>query len=191
MVEQVTFQTIFQFLQTVALIVGVYYYIMTIRVNQRNQELTLNAQRQSDESRQLQFLLFLTSSANVDFSKIQLELINMNWVDYDDFEKRYGSDNNPDNYAKRVTVWMAFESVGLALKRGLIDRDMVCGFLNVAPVLLWAKFGDVIHEIKRRYNQPLMYSNFEYLAEECAKYISEQGHDPSVPETFYSYVPEE
>jgi hypothetical protein len=31
MVEQVTFQTIFQFLQTVGILVGVFYYIMTIR----------------------------------------------------------------------------------------------------------------------------------------------------------------
>ena len=43
MVEQITFQTLFQFLQTVGILVGVFYYIMTIRANQRNQELTLKA----------------------------------------------------------------------------------------------------------------------------------------------------
>ncbi len=36
MVEPVTFQILFQFLQTVGVLVGVFYYIMTIRTNQRN-----------------------------------------------------------------------------------------------------------------------------------------------------------
>ena len=53
MVEPVTFQTIFQFLQTVGILVGVYYYITTIRVNQRNQELARNAQEHATETRQL------------------------------------------------------------------------------------------------------------------------------------------
>ena len=28
----------------------------------------------------------------------------MEWKDYDDFEKKYGSDYNLDNYAKRMSV---------------------------------------------------------------------------------------
>jgi len=36
-----TYQTVFQFLQTVGILVGVFYYVMTIRANQRNQQLQL------------------------------------------------------------------------------------------------------------------------------------------------------
>jgi hypothetical protein len=57
MVEQVTFQTLFQFLQTVGILVGVFYYIMTIKANQRNQELTLKAQEQALETRQTQIFM--------------------------------------------------------------------------------------------------------------------------------------
>ena len=45
MVEQVTFQTIFQFLQTLGILVGVFYYVMTLRYNRRNQELQLETRQ--------------------------------------------------------------------------------------------------------------------------------------------------
>ena len=58
MVEQVTFQTIFQFLQTVGILVGVFYYVLTIRANQRNQELARKAQEQALETRQTQLFMY-------------------------------------------------------------------------------------------------------------------------------------
>ena len=53
MVEQVTFQILFQFLQTVGILVGVFYYIMTIRTNQRNQEISLKNQQLTLQSQEL------------------------------------------------------------------------------------------------------------------------------------------
>ena len=45
MAEQITFQIIFQFLQTVGILIGVFYYIMTIRTNQRNQKMQLETRQ--------------------------------------------------------------------------------------------------------------------------------------------------
>jgi hypothetical protein len=59
MVEQLTFQTVFQFLQTVGILVGVFYYIMTIRANQRNQELSIKSQESTLETRQTNILMNL------------------------------------------------------------------------------------------------------------------------------------
>jgi hypothetical protein len=45
MVEQVTFQTIFQFLQTVGILTAVYYYIMTLRNAERARQREMIFQR--------------------------------------------------------------------------------------------------------------------------------------------------
>jgi hypothetical protein len=45
MVEQVAFQTVFQFLQTVGILVGVFYYIMTLRNTRKNQQLQLETRQ--------------------------------------------------------------------------------------------------------------------------------------------------
>ena len=87
MVEQITFQTIFQFLQTVGILVGVYYYITTIRVNQRNQELQL-------ESRSLQlFMQLYQQMSSPDAIQTFNEIVNYEWDDFDDFSQKYGLKN--------------------------------------------------------------------------------------------------
>ncbi len=120
-----------------------------------------------------------------------IELINMEWTDYDDFERKYGSDNNSDNYAKRTTIFSSLNAIGLALKRGLVAREIIFEQQGEGILTIWAKFGEVIKEIRRRYNQPVILSNLEYLAEECVKYMQEKGIDTTVPDTFYRYVPDQ
>jgi len=181
---EITVQIVLSALQTTGLLVGIFYYIMTLRNAQKSQRL-------AEESRQLQYLLQFSNMATLEGSKMYIELLNMEWTDYDDFERKYGSDNNPDNYAKRNTIFISFNAIGLALKRGLVDREIVFEQYSEAILTLWAKFADVIKEIRRRYNQPEILSNLEYLAEECVKYMQEKGIDTTVPDTFYRYIPDQ
>ena len=44
------------------------------------------------------------------------ELLNMEWSDYDDFEKKYGSDVNLDNFAKRQSTFYLFDTLGNMLR---------------------------------------------------------------------------
>jgi len=164
-------------------IAGFSYYVLTVRANQKNQ-------RQAEQNRQLQTLNQMLRMGNEEGSKRLIELLNIKWDDYYDFEKKYGSDFNPDNYAKRTVSWNGYNYIGYAVKKGLIERDMVFDMFHITP-LCWVKFGDVIKEIRKRYNQPLALQYFEYLAEECVKYMQEKGIDTTVPDTFFSYVPDQ
>ena len=105
MVEQVTFQTLFQFLQTLGILVGVFYYIMTIRANQRNQELTLRAQEHASETRHAQLYMTLFDTINNhDIWRLINEIREYSFTDFDDFMERYGPVKNPDAYAKITKV---------------------------------------------------------------------------------------
>lgn len=77
------------------------------------------------------------------------------------------------------------------LKFDLIERKGTYELIHALPIVMWEKFGEVIKEIRRRYNQPLACIYFEYLAEECVRYMHERGLDTTVPDTFFRYVPEE
>jgi hypothetical protein len=117
MAEQITFQTIFQFLQTVGILVGVYYYIMTIRTNQRNQEialrnqeLTLKTQEQALETRQAQlFMQVFSQLSSTEKWREYLEILELEWDDYIDFQKKYGVlSGNLDTYAMITSLWWAY-----------------------------------------------------------------------------------
>ena len=163
-------------------IAGFSYYVLTVRNAQKNQ-------RMAEQNRQIQILQTFTQTE--EDGKRVVELLGMEWKDYDEFERKYGSDNNQDNYAKRNLVWNQYNWAGYMVKTGLMDREMFFELGGLVPILLWAKFGEVIKEIRRRYNQPLANKYLEYLAEEALKYMEEKGFDTTVPDTFFTYVPDQ
>ena len=163
-------------------IAGFTYYVLTVRNAQKNQQM-------AEQNRQIQILQGFTQTE--EDGKRMVELLGMEWKDYDEFERKYGSDNNPDNYAKRNLVWNQYNWDGYMLQTGLMDREMFFELAGIIPILLWAKFGIVMKEIRRRYNQPLNWKYLEYLAEEAEKYMQEKGIDTTVPDTYYTYVPDQ
>jgi hypothetical protein len=172
------------FVAIFGVIAGFSYYVLTVRNAQRSQ-------KTNERTQQLQFLVQMTSLMGYEGNKMGIELMNMEWSDYDEFERKYGSDNNQDNYAKRITLWTAYDILGYALKMGLIDRDLLLQNLGYGPITFWAKFKGVVEGIRIRYLQPTGYENFEYLASESIKWFKEKGYDIRVPDTFYRYIPDQ
>jgi hypothetical protein len=83
------------------------YYVMNLREQRRNRIITFTQN-------------LMQTFNTVETFKIQGELLNMEWKDYDDFEK-YGSDNNLDNYGKRMFFFYTFEA--RARKRLILLSD--------------------------------------------------------------------
>ena len=116
-------------------------------------------------------------------------LLNMQWSDYDDFEKKYGTDSNPEGAALRLGVLYEWNGVGYLLKKGVIDRETAYRLgNNVSATWLWKKFEPVIREMRARYNIPEAFSELEYLMEEDEKTLVERGHSIRVPEEFGHYT---
>ncbi len=44
------------------------------------------------------------------------ELMQMQWIDYEDFNKKYGVSSNPENYAMRWAVWNKMNGLGYMVK---------------------------------------------------------------------------
>jgi len=98
------------------------------------------------------------------------ELIYMEWRDYDDFEKKYGSDTNPENFSKRMIVWGVYDSLGMLLKQGLADKDILYNSqILYGCTYVWHKYRDVLEETKRLYSGVDAWAGFEYLVNEMLR----------------------
>ena len=172
----VELQTIVDLLTPLSITAGVIYYVMVLR----NQ----------NKTRQIQLVIQLSEYYTEESSRRSLELLEMEWNDYDEFERKYGSDNNPDNFGKRTTAWNNFNTMGMLLKNGLIDPETLFGSGRSAPMFHWKKFGEVIKEMRRRYSMPLYCTGLEYLAAENKKYLEQKGYTIKLPDTYYKYIPE-
>ncbi|MCJ7574033.1 hypothetical protein MUO93_07205 [Candidatus Bathyarchaeota archaeon] len=180
--------SLLQSLSYVAAAIGVcaaaIYYMMVLRATQTNMRLTL-------ETRKLQFINDVNTGLMTEEGlKRYATLLNMEWRDYDDFERKYGSDYNLDNFAMRNSAWNGYDLFGAMLRHGLVDAETLYNSVTTGPFMLWAKFEDVIREQRRRYVGADYLANFEYLAKEMLRIKLQRDPSYKMPETFIKYVPD-
>lgn len=114
----------------------------------------------------------------------------MAWKDYDDFEKKYGSDVDLDNVSKRLTIWYSFNVLGNLLKTGLADKETIYGIMSTLAVWAWAKFDPIMGEHRRRYTGKDGFSGFEYLATEMLKMKKQKDPTWEPAKEFLKYIPD-
>ena len=108
----------------------------------------------------------------------------MEWTDYDDFERKWGSGNNTDAYSKRYSVWYAYDGIGYLLSQSLIDLDMAYHLNGTAALVQWEKYGKIILHQREAFNIPELAVWFEYLVDEIKKKRVSLGFTGDVPEDF-------
>jgi hypothetical protein len=64
-----------------------------------------------------------------------LDLLVMEWKDFEDFKNKYDHRADPENARMRIAVWNRFETIGMLCKEGLLDVNtlysVVGGVLQV------------------------------------------------------------
>ena len=174
----VDIQTISILITATSVTLAAIYYILTVRINQRNSRITLT-------NNMMQTML------SEEAQRRWIDLINMEWTDYDDFERKYGSDVNPDNYAKRSAVWSSCNVLGHLLKTNVVDAETFYPTGAIYALWIWEKFKPIILEHRKRYSSSNGYDGLEFLAGEMLKIMKK--HDPSyeIPVTFAKYTPDQ
>jgi len=137
--------------------VAAIYYIINLRETALNRRVAL--------TNSILVPMNMTEEGNKRF----VELMSMEWTDFNDFQSKYDSTVNQNNFAKRVTVWNTFDALGYEYRKGVLDAETVYGILNMSAVNMWLKFKPVIDEYRKTDYGRDMYVNFEYLAGEMAR----------------------
>ena len=173
---EITYQMVLSTLQTAGLLVGIFYYVMTLRNAEKARELTLQSQKHAEETRKIQLLLDVNKDIEGLGSGLQYNVImDMKWDSYDDFVSKYGYENNPDSFRKRMRIWRNMHKNGLLVRDGLIDIRALFDYTSGGSLYMWRKFKDIIEESRRLYDMPESFIGLEYLAGEIEKYRLSQG----------------
>ena len=162
----------------ISVVLGVIYYAFNLRESRRNGRIALaNSLIQKVQS--------------PEWHGITLDLYKQEWSDYDDFEKKYGSDNNSDSYAKRFSVWRYYNSLGYMLKYNLIDAYSLSNLGDGdAIIFMWNKYESIIKTLRKSYSMGEHWLwGFEYLAGEMLRVT--KIRDPSYNAKGYmKYIPD-
>ena len=144
-------------------IAGFTYYVMAVR--------------NASIARKTQAVLDLRNTLySLETNRQLIELLSMTWEDFEDFQRKYDSTVNPDNFAKRRMAFMRFEGMGYMLHLGLVDIDTIYNMIGSFAILqLWQKYEPILKEQRKFYNEPHWYRWWEYLASEISKKRVELG----------------
>ena len=172
--------------------VAAIYYAFTLRINMKNQELSLKALEQSAKAQELslknQELTLKAQQQNLETRQAQLFMqlyermsqpelstiinnirYNMKWSDSEDFWRKYGAETNIDEYSKIASAGNYFKGIGVLLKKGLIDRVFIYDLLSSPLKLYWERMGPVILDRRRITNNPNLFAFVDYLYDEMMK----------------------
>jgi len=185
---EITYQMVLSTLQTTGILVGIFYYIMTLQNTRKNQQLTLKAQEQAVTTREAQLFMQIYQQLNtVESQKTWAELLNMKWDNLEDYREKHDSSVNLDSWGKRGHIWWTYTTIGHMLEKDLIDPDLVYRTLGPMVMMQWDKWKDVINDTRERAvlsdarGGLGMFGGFEYLNDEMVKIYNENPdlHPPN------------
>jgi hypothetical protein len=158
MIELSTLQAVREIVTIVGVIAGLSYYFLTVQNANKARKIQLI-------NRSAQY------GQNMELSIISLELLEMQWEDYDDFVRKYDSTVNHDNYAKRNMVFSGMREIGFELAEDVVDIETVYKMLDGGhgQIQMWNKFWPIFMKQREVYNDPTRYQWFEYLVTELIK----------------------
>ncbi|MBN2335226.1 hypothetical protein JXL21_06665 [Candidatus Bathyarchaeota archaeon] len=158
------FQTLINIAAMISIPVGVAYHITTLYNTRRNQQLQL-------ETRQAQLYMAVynkfTTRENID---ILMDLLEWEYTDYDDFQRKYGKENNPEGYSRWIFYINLMEALGPIVREGYLDIRMIALVMSGGIKAIWEKYEPVIMENRRRYNWPRWAIEFEGLYKALIEY---------------------
>jgi hypothetical protein len=133
-------------IRTAGILVGIVYYVATIRANQRNQRMQL-------ETRQTQiFLYFYDKWTETENWRNQAEILEeWSWKDPDDFMQKYGPEHNPEAWNKLCMVAVPFENLGVLVYQGLVDPKIIWYQAGYWPIMFWEKIESAIYLYREQY----------------------------------------
>jgi hypothetical protein len=124
--------------------------------------------RHQTKIRQTDFAMRLyTSWVSKEMTEPWLKVMNLEFTDYDDFKKKYGTylSENPEN-AALLSVLNSFLIIGMLLQKKLVDYEIV---MQLPIDMTWRKVKPLVEGIRKQFKSPEMYIEFEYLYNEMEK----------------------
>jgi hypothetical protein len=178
MVDLVVLQSVSYIAGATGVAIAAIFYVLNLRETRRNGRLTLANN-------------LMKKLETTEYHAIMRDLLSYEWSNYDEFEKKYGTDYNLDSYPKRLSLWRFYNSLGYMLMKKMVDADSIFNMGDGDGIILvWAKFESIIKTQRKLYKMGEKWMwGFEYLAGEMLKIGKMQGASYTF-DTFQKYVPD-
>jgi len=148
MMVEITFQMVLSTLQTAGLLVGIFYYIMTLR----------NAQKSRDAQ------IFLQFSNKTGTKNWHNGINHIRQLKFSSLEElRKYRENNPDEWFDIRYVFGVIEDFGGLVRGGYLNINIIAITSSTNIIRAWEMLQPIIDEMRRVVGDPRTWSEMEYL----------------------------
>lgn len=150
----------------ISVIVGVINSILSSRRAEEQRQLSLETQQLTLETRQAQLFaqVYNRWSQRDTVKAYGVVRYKHKWTDLKDWLSKYGADVDPEAYADAMTLNSFFEGLGVLVKKGLIDIELVEDLFSQRIIWYWEEMHlKSIHDVREFTNDPTQYDSIEYL----------------------------
>ena len=175
MVDLTLLQSVSYIAGALGVCVAAIFYVLNLRISQKNQELSLKSQQQNLETRQAQlFMPIYSTFYSNEFLKAFYEIMTWSYDNYDDYVAKYGYTANPDAAILHAKVNMYLEGIGVLVKRELIDPSLVDDLMSSIVVGYWEKYRPYVYDYRVRRDLHQMSEYVEYLYNQIKPIVERQ-----------------
>ena len=162
-------QTVGVLVTAVSVTVAAIYYIFTLRINMKTQELALKAQQQTLETRQAQmFMNIYDKSSSKEIQSSLKKIVTSDFSTWEEYQKLY---NEPEFNEAWDTLRSFYEGVGVLVKEGLLNVRMMALLMCGMTRLYFEKVKPIVYEGRKVMGFNRWFSETEYLYDELMKYL--------------------
>jgi len=154
---EITYQMILSTIQTAGLLVGISYYILSLRNQNRARKTQL-------------YLQMVNKFSEPYMNEAQGKAADFEWATADDFMVDW---KNPE---RRVTLGIEgawYEGLGVLVKENLLDIRVVALLLSSLVARFWEKLIPIIDKVREAHMGPRFWTETEYLYNQLMKYTKE------------------
>ena len=149
---EITYQMILSTLQTVGLLVGIFYYITTLRNAEKNRIKEMVFRRMQTRTPEYFMDIYKSSPANYE------------WETVEEFQRKYNPRTTPELMAKRASLQDKLSAWGFLLREGMIDIEFIGRLHNPSFIQYWWESNEPIYmESRKTQNNPDLWTDFEFL----------------------------
>ena len=145
--------------------------------------------RNQNKTRQAQFFKQFSDRLHEPKTlSLWVQMTRWEWEDFEDFERKYGSIDHPDQFGERYSFWAMLNDLGWLVEKGIIGIGDVDTLIGPMIYWTWEKFEPVIVESRRVYHYPDQYRSWETLTQKVIEYRKKQNTYRDIPEYYDDYL---
>ena len=136
-----------------------------------------NIIKNANKARQThEYMQIFQSKHDLESYKSGFFIMNMKWIDFEDYMEKYSVKKNPEAAAIVESQTSYMEGLGVMVKQNMVDVETVYQMIGTRVIMYWFILESMLKEFRRpEWATPDYMRNFEYLANKMIEMRKKRG----------------